>query len=167
MFPCLHASMLPSIQASKHSSFPFPMLPCFYASMLLYFLIPWFHTSMIPWFHDSMFSCFNDSMIPASMLSGLHVRQVRHVRISLSTIFKKCDSLTHWLTDSQTWPLIQMLSHLITTLQQESWAEGSCRIWDCNVTGLCQILAYCWIPYNTSTYIHTVVTTTIYFYYIV
>ena len=106
MFPSFHALMLlpflvsmsPCFHASEHPSIQAFIFPCFHASMLLYFLIPWFHTSMIPWFHHSMFSCFNDSMIPASMLSGLHVRQVRHLRFSISTNFKKCDWLTNSLT---------------------------------------------------------------------
>ena len=50
-----------------------------------------FHASKLPCFHAFMLQYFHDSMIPASMLSGLHVRQVRHLRFSISTKFKKCD----------------------------------------------------------------------------
>ena len=70
----------------------FLIIPCFHA-----FLLPCFHASMLPCFHVFMLQYFHDSMIPASMLPGLHVRQVRHVRISISSKFQKM-----WQTHSQT-----------------------------------------------------------------
>ena len=105
---CFHASMIPASmlplpqitttnnywsrkQKLWQDSICKDVIPC-------HSMLSCFHASMLPCFHASMLQYFHDSMIPASLLSGLHVRQVRHVRISISTNFKKCDSLTQWLT---------------------------------------------------------------------
>ena len=141
MLPCFHASMIPASmlplpqitttnnywsrkqklwQDSICKDVIHSMPPCFLASMLLCFhafvltCLHAYNACMVACFHALMLSCFNVSMLPCfndstSMLSGLHLRQVRHVRISISTKFQKM-----WLTDGQTWPLIQMLSHLKT-----------------------------------------------------
>ena len=66
-------------------------------------VIPCLHVSMLSCFHASILSCVHAFMLP---WYRWYMLEFPSVLISKSTT----DSLTH----SETWPLIQMLSHLIS-----------------------------------------------------
>ena len=108
----LYKRFLQMISTNYFYKWILQMISWFHDSM-----IPWFYDSIIPWFHDSMIPWFHDSMILFDL------RQVRHMRISISTNFKKRDSLTDMTiyTDaiafknkkSLYWSIFKQINHFI------------------------------------------------------
>ena len=131
ILPCFHNSI---IEWFRHPCFHSSIVTCFHASMIPASMLPlpqitttnnywsrkqkfWQDSickdvipchSMLSCFHASMLPCFNISMIPWFQLPCFQACLLD--RLGMQKFPSALQKM--WLSDSETWPLIQTLSHL-------------------------------------------------------